>query len=236
MFLKTVQSLFGAEWALWLSNSVTFSKARHPQCSFHSYSLISSFIDIACCQKGNMYFISGEFCSADPHDSFELCTIPWTFLSPSTTLSMQYYSHSLISSFIYIACCREGNMYFISGEFCSRDLHCRSALQFWTMYNDVKLFESNSVNDPSLQSAQKVQICTADLHCNFEPWFCKFFCQGEVAEEDRRFTSGHAFDEEEGEEADLSYATWSTSTWSSSRFSSSWSRKEALKQERGGDD
>ena len=57
-----------------------------------------------------------------------------------------------------------------------------------------------------------------------------------MAEEDRRFTSGHAFDEEEGEKADLSYATWSTSTWSSSRFSSSWSRKEALKQERGGDD
>ena len=57
-----------------------------------------------------------------------------------------------------------------------------------------------------------------------------------MAEEDRRFTTGHAFGEEEGEEADLSYATWSTSTWSSSRFSSSWSRKEALKQERGGDD
>ena len=202
MFLKTVQSLFGAEWALWLSNSVTFSKARHPQCSFHSYSLISSFIDIACCQKGNMYFISGEFCSADPHDSFELCTIPWTFLSQSATPSMQYYSHSLISSFIYIACCRKGNMYFISGEFCSRDLHCRSALQFWIMYNAVELFESNSVNDPRLRSAQKVHCRSALQFWTIILWIylSRWGGRGEKVH-DR-----------------------------------SWSRKEEIKQERGGDD
>ena len=84
------------------------------------------------------------------------------------------------------------------------------------------------VNKVPRKCKSALQICTAILKHDFVNFSVKVRWQ--------RRTEGHAFGEEEGEEADLSYATWSTSTWSSSRFSSSWSRKEALKQERGGDD
>ena len=80
---------------------------------------------------------------------------------------MQYYSHSLISSFIYIACCREGNMYFISGEFCSRDLHCSSELctMLWNFLSQILLMIQVYKVHRKCKSA--LQICTAILNHDF---------------------------------------------------------------------
>ena len=73
-------------------------------------------------------------------------------------------------------------MYFISGEFCSRDLHCSSELctMLWNFLSQILLM---------IQDYEVPKKCTADLHCNSEPLFCESICQGEVAEE-RRFMTG----------------------------------------------